>query len=560
MAIDEIINEINWNKKGYHLFEEIALKSKKHGYSKGMVINHAYKQGLIPYRTANILLEKLNKLNEKGLLSQIATIEEQKIFEKELPKLKKTLKETWGKTKLTEVSKTKEAYDSIRNTAKTLLKSEGFEAADDYLWKLYQTEETMGINVQSWGKIRNEIEALAGKTLQGFETTDIARLVSGLTFSKAKDDIVKVLNARGVGDAADRLSYLADKINEEDLIKLNKWFINVQKNQTLKTNVSVKDIKGKYITQPIQTAIKFTASIPNPEDLSIDSLKRATAKRVMTFGKNNVLPTLNVDLLEFYADNKKQHKLIMSEVRDFINTANIRKTHLLSEKDIFLADRYIDEQIKTNSDIRVRSVDKKKVIKINDFESFSNNSYINQKYTGSIPGEVTIKTRVEPIETAPKPIEKRKVEFTHYPKEGHRWKTSVEYPEKLIDTTIQEKKINRLTTKTDKMLGFFEKTAPRVKESIKKGALVAWKHPITKAIVHIPILEAQLLNDIFAGGKIPYIGSLGKQTQEIAKSLEKGKIPKKLPKLKKYGGKISAKPYAIGGKVYSNYIRKPKFI
>ena len=116
-------------------------------------------------------------------------------------------------------------------------------------------------------------------------------------------------------------------------------------------------------------------------------------------------------------------------------------------------------------------------------------------------------------------------------------------------------------------------------KTFKKAVMVTWRHPITKAVIKVPILEAQALNDVIsvlAGGhRLPYIGSLSQTSQEIAKSLEDAskeeKGIEKLKKLKKiptkilktrlsYGGIVSAKPYAMGGKVYSNIIRKPKLI
>jgi hypothetical protein len=109
--------------------------------------------------------------------------------------------------------------------------------------------------------------------------------------------------------------------------------------------------------------------------------------------------------------------------------------------------------------------------------------------------------------------------------------------------------------------------------------MVAWKNPVTKAIIKLPILEAQALNDIvsvLAGGhRLPYIGSLSQTAKDVATSLEdaakeeKGleklkklkKIPSKIIKTRlSYGGVVSAKPYAMGGKVYSQEIRKPKLI
>jgi len=113
---------------------------------------------------------------------------------------------------------------------------------------------------------------------------------------------------------------------------------------------------------------------------------------------------------------------------------------------------------------------------------------------------------------------------------------------------------------------------------IKKLATTAWKHPLTKNIIKLPLMEAQALNDIIsvlAGGhRLPYIGSLSKTAQDIAKSLEKStkvegveklkelkKIPKKIIKTRlSHGGRVSAIPYAVGGKVYSQAIRKPKLI
>ncbi len=112
-----------------------------------------------------------------------------------------------------------------------------------------------------------------------------------------------------------------------------------------------------------------------------------------------------------------------------------------------------------------------------------------------------------------------------------------------------------------------EKTGELLKP-IKKVATTLWKHPITKAVIRIPILEAQLLNEIILGGKLP-IGTVSETAKELHKSLQKGeltkekikKIPKKIIKTRlSYGGRVSAKPYTVGGKVYSQPIRKPKFI
>jgi hypothetical protein len=116
-------------------------------------------------------------------------------------------------------------------------------------------------------------------------------------------------------------------------------------------------------------------------------------------------------------------------------------------------------------------------------------------------------------------------------------------------------------------------------QTVKTVATVAWKNPITKTIIKVPIMEAQALNDVIsvlAGGhRLPYIGSLSKSAQDIAKSLEDASKEKsgleKLKKIKKipmkviktrlsYGGIVSAKSYAMGGKVYSQEIRKPKLI
>ena len=116
-------------------------------------------------------------------------------------------------------------------------------------------------------------------------------------------------------------------------------------------------------------------------------------------------------------------------------------------------------------------------------------------------------------------------------------------------------------------------------KTVKQAVMVAWKNPVTKAIIKLPILEAQALNDIvsvLAGGhRLPYIGSLSQTAKDVATSLEdaakeeKGleklkklkKIPSKIIKTRlSYGGVVSAKPYAMGGKVYSQEIRKPKLI
>ena len=115
--------------------------------------------------------------------------------------------------------------------------------------------------------------------------------------------------------------------------------------------------------------------------------------------------------------------------------------------------------------------------------------------------------------------------------------------------------------------------------TVKTVATTAWTHPLTKAVIKVPILEAQALNDIvsvLAGGhRLPYIGSLSQTSKEIAKSLSDASKEKsgleKLKAIKKistkiiktrlsYGGVVSAKSYAMGGKVYSQEIRKPKLI
>jgi|TARA_Y100000296_G_scaffold86782_1_gene127808 hypothetical protein len=134
----------------------------------------------------------------------------------------------------------------------------------------------------------------------------------------------------------------------------------------------------------------------------------------------------------------------------------------------------------------------------------------------------------------------------------------------VIEDTIENKRLSNVNKRVNKMMSALDKT----QKVAKKTALVAWKHPITKAILKVPILEAQLLNQILLGGNLP-IGTVSETAKDLHKSLQKGELTKKTIKkipikiIKKrlnQGGRVSAKPYAVGGKVYSQSIRKPKFL